>query len=169
MTTPAAPETLVSTLARKFRLEVNAGTRAAPTWTVVRGITKLAPGINTNLEDDTDFDSDGWGSQTKTLMSWSLETTVKRGTGVETGAYDPGQEILRKAAESFGADGVVDVRWYDRDGGPEAYRGDAEVSYAPTGDSPSALAYADINLTGKGARRLIDNPNATATTAPATT
>ena len=157
MTTPAPAETLVSTLARKFRVEVNAGTRAAPEWLQVRGITSLAPSIDTNLEDDTDFDSDGWGSQTKTLMSWSLETTVKRGKGVETGVYDPGQEILRTAAESFGADGVVNVRWYDRDGGPEAYSGDAEVSYTPTGDSPSSLAMADITLTGKGARLLITN------------
>lgn len=160
MTAPAPAETLVSTLARKFRLEVNAGTRAAPEWTLVRGITSFNPSIDTNLEDDTDFDSDGWGSQTKTLLSWSLATTVKRGKGVESGTYDPGQEILRRAAESFGAAGVVNVRWYDRDGGEEAYSGDAEVSYANSGDSPTALAMADITLTGKGARQPITNPAA---------
>lgn len=162
MTTPAptTPETLVSTLARKFRLEVNAGPRAEPDFIQVRGLTKFLPKIDTNLEDDTDFDSEGWSSQTKTMLGWSVETTVKRGRGVESGVYDPGQELLRVAAESFGADGVVHVRWFDRDGGEEAYEGDAEVSYAPTGDSPSALSHADINLTGKGARRVITNPAA---------
>lgn len=160
MTTPAPAETLVSTLARKWRLEVNTGTRGAPVWTLVRGVTAFNPTIDTNLEDDNDFDSDGWGSQTKTLMSWALEVTVKRGKGVDTGAYDPGQEAIRVAAESFGADGVVNVRWFDRDGGPEAYSGDAEVSWSNSGTGTTDLSSADITLTGKGARLAIDNPNA---------
>lgn len=156
MTAPA-PETLVSTLARKYRLDVSTGAGA---WTQVRGLTAFNPTIDSNLEDDTDFDSDGWGSQVKTLMSWALECTVKRGVGVTTGNYDPGQEALRVAAESFGVDGVVRVRWYDREGGPEAYEGDAEVSWGNSGDSPTDFSAADITLTGKGRRLVIDNPNA---------
>ena len=158
MTTPTPAETLVSTLARKFRLDVNTGSRATPEWVQVRGITAFTPALDTNLEDDSDYDSDGWGSQTKTLLSWSLTATVKRGKGVESGLYDEGQEALRIASESFGADGVVDVRWYDREGGDEAYRGDAEVSWAPSGGGVTALDMAEVTLTGKGARNVIVNP-----------
>jgi hypothetical protein len=159
VTTPA-PETLVSTLARKFRLDVNTGTRAVPAWTQVRGITAFTPTLDTNLENDSDYDSGGWGSQTKTLLSWSLTATVKRGRGVDSGVYDPGQEALRAASESFGADGVAQVRWYDREGGDEAYTGDAEVSWAPSGGGVTALDMAEVTLTGKGARVQIANPTA---------
>jgi len=160
VTAPATPETLVSTLARKFRLDVNTGPRATPVWVQVRGITNLTAGLDTSLEDDSDYDSDGWASQTKTQLAWTITATVKRGKGVETGAYDPGQEALRLAAEEFGADGVVDVRWYDREGGEEAYRGDAEVSWAPAGGSTTDLDTAEVTLTGKGRRNVIDNPEA---------
>jgi hypothetical protein len=158
MTTP-----LVSTLARKYRLDVSTGTDAtsgAPIWTQVRGVSEFTPTVDTTLEDDSDYDSDGWASQTKTQLAWMLEMTVKRKVTLDTAAYDPGQEALRVAAESFGADGVVHVRWYDRDGGPESYEGYAEVSWNPSGGSPTALSEVGVTLTGKGARESVANPNA---------
>lgn len=155
MTTPTP---LVSTLARKYRLDVDTGAVGTPAWEQVRGMSEFTPSIDTNLERDSDFDSDGWASQTKTQLAWMLEATLMRKVALAGGAYDPGQEALRLAAESFGADGVVSVRWYDRDGGLEAYEGKAEVSWTPDGGSTTALSSVKVKLTGKGARLTIPNP-----------
>jgi hypothetical protein len=151
-------EPLVSTLARKFAIDVNTGSLATPVWTRVKGVTGLSPTVDSNLEDDSDYDSDGWGSSTKTGMTWSLEISVARKVGIESGAYDPAQEFLRVAAERFGPAGSVQVRWYDRNGGPESYRGVATVAYSAEGGAYTALATATITLTGQGARLPITNP-----------
>jgi hypothetical protein len=155
-------EPLVATLARKFAVDVNTGSLNSPIWTRVKGVSGLNPTVDSNLEDDSDYDSDGWGSSTKTGMTWSLEITAMRKVGIESRAYDPAQEALRLAAERFGAAGSVQVRWYDRDGGPEAYRGVATVAYSTEGGAYTALASATITLTGQGARIPITNPVAAA-------
>lgn len=129
-------------------------------WVQVRALTEFSPSVDTNLEDDSDYDSDGWASQTKTQLAWKIEAKVARKVGVESGDPDPGQEVLRLAADEFGSDGIVHVRWYDRDGGPEAYDGYAEVSWSPEGGGTTALATVSVTLTGKGKRNVITNPAA---------
>lgn len=161
MTSYASPtEDLVSTLARKWLLEVNASTTATPDWVQVRGISDFSTSVDSNTEDDSDYDSDGWASTTKTQMSWSLDVTVMRKIGFTSKAYDEGQEILRAAADNFGVDGSVQVRWYDREGGPEAYTGTGSVSYAPQGGKTTDLDSAKITIDGQGARKAVANPNA---------
>jgi len=154
----ASDEQLVSTLARKFRLEVNTGTVSAPVWTLVRGITEFTPSSDPTMEDDGDYDSDGWGSSTKTAQTWSLAVTLGRKVGVESGNYDPGQEYLRVRDGQFGSASVVQVRWYDRNGGPEAYMGYASVQWADGGGPNTALATATVTLSGQGKRYDIVNP-----------
>lgn len=153
-------ETLVSTLARKFKVEVDRATGSAgePDWVPVRAITELNPGIDSNMEDDSDYDSDGWGSQTKTAQSWSLELTLARKRGIVSKQYDEGQEILRKAADRFGDESVVHVRYYDRDGGPEAYEGYVSVEWSPEGGPYTALDSASVTCHGQGKRLEITNP-----------
>lgn len=157
MTEPT-PETLVSTLARKFRIDVDTSATSTPAWTQVRAISSLSPGIDSNMEDDSDYDSDGWGSNVKTAMTWSLEMTLLRKVGVTSRAYDPGQEALRLAADEFGADSVVHVRWYDREGGDESYEGYASVEWSPEGGAYTALDAASVTLHGQGARLTVENP-----------
>lgn len=150
-----------STLARKFKLDVNTGTAAVPIWTPVKGIREFAPKLNANLEDDSDYDAEGWGSQTKTQLDWALEVKVARKVSPSSATtYDPGQEALRTKAELFGASGVAHVRWYDREGGAEAYEGFAEVQWVADGGDTKALELVTVTLTGKGARTVITNPDA---------
>jgi hypothetical protein len=52
----------------------------------------------------------------------------------------------------------VRVRWYDRDGLPEAYEGIAIVTWAPSGGEYTALDQVEVTLTGNGPLTLIDNP-----------
>lgn len=158
MSTPAPEETLVSTLARKFASEINVGTAAAPEWIRIRAISEFNPTIESNMEDSSDYDGEGWGSQTKTGMTWALEMTLLRKMGRESRDYDPGQEALREAADQLGLDSVVHVRWYDREGGTEAYEGFASVEWSPEGGPYTALDSASVTLHGDGARRKITNP-----------
>ncbi|MFB4320672.1 phage tail tube protein [Actinomadura sp. 21ATH] len=158
--TYAAPteEQLTSTLARRWILEVNTGTVSSPVWTRVRAIGELKPTQENNMEDDSDYDSDGWASNTKTQMSWEIETKILRKKGVESGNHDPGQEALRAKADQFGAAGTAHVRWYDREGGPEAYQGFGSVSWEPEGGDAKDLEAVTVKITGNGKRTVITNP-----------
>jgi len=153
---------LVSTNVRKYKLEVDtAADPTVPTWTQVRAVAEFKPDMPPNLEDDSDFDSAGWQSQTKTALAWTLEVKViRKVTPDATKAYDPGQEKLRACALAFGASGVAHVRWYDRDGGPEAFEGTAEVTWKPDGGPMTATDSVTVTLTGKGVLNPITNPAA---------
>lgn len=131
---------------------------AGASWVQVRAINELTPGIDANLEDDADYDNDGWTSQTKTAQGWTLGMTLLRKVGFNSRAYDAGQERIRQAADAFGPDATVHVRWYDRDGGTEAYEGFGTVSWEPQGGGVTALDSANVTVTGQGARLSIDNP-----------
>lgn len=146
-------------LARKWKLEINTGSVATPTWTQVKGINEFTPQVGeANLEEDNDYDSDGWGSSTKTMLNWSAEAKLLRKADPGTNALDTGQEKLRTQSRLFGSDGVAHVRFYDRNGGVEAYEGFAEVSWGAEGGSPSDLETVTVTLTGKGALEEIANP-----------
>lgn len=155
---PTGTEQLVSTLARKWVLEVNTGTDVSPTWTRVRAIGELKPTLESNLEDDSDYDSGGFASNVKTQMSWEIEVKLLRKVGVTSLNYDPGQEALRSKADQFGAAGTAHVRWYDRDGGPEAYVGYGSVSWEPEGGDSKDLDAVTVKITGNGKRTAIANP-----------
>lgn len=151
----------VSALARKWAIDIDTSATLTPTWTRLMGVTEFKPTADPNLEDDSTYDSEGWGSSTKTALTWKNEIkVVRRHDPTDETDYDPAQEALREMAELFGADGVAHIRWYDREGGPEAYTGYAEVSWVPDGGPHTALETVVITLDGKGKRTAISNPNA---------
>lgn len=153
-----------STLNRKWALDVNTGTEAAPVWTAVRGRADFSPTLDPTLQDDSDFDGEGWKSQTVTAQAWSLAFKLARKVDdTNATAYDAGQEALRLAAAEMGTGNDVHVRWYETtDGGPrtEAYDGHAAVSWSPDGGGMDALAMVSVTLAGKGKRNAITNPAA---------
>jgi len=157
-----------TTTNRKWFLDVDAASDAAtPDWTGVHGITAFTPGVEGSLQDDSDFDGGGWGSQTNTRNAWANELTVKRGTvkGSTPKVYDPGQEILRLAGARTGEENSVHVRWYEMErNGPrvEAYEGWAAVTWTDDGGDSAALSTATITLTGQGERIEIAHPDTTA-------
>lgn len=160
-----------STLARKWVLEINTNTVASPVWTLVKGLAEytFTPG-DPNLEDDNVYEDLGYTGQTKTALSWKGEGKVMRRTlPSDVTTYDVGQEKLRVLSNLLGPAGVAYIRTYDRDGGPEAYTGFAEVSWQPEGGTPTDLEGVSFTLTGKGAPILITNPNAPALLVPTVT
>lgn len=152
---------LTSELARRWRLDVDtADSQDTPTWVQVRGMAEFTPKVDAQLEDDNDYDSNGWGSQTKTMLSWSNELTLIRKTNPATSAFDPGQEKIRLAHDQFGETGQVHCRWYDRNGLDEAYEGWAQVQWEPEGGEPGDLDQVKVTLVGNGIRTAITNPAA---------
>jgi hypothetical protein len=76
--------------------------------------------------------------------------------------FDSGQEIVRAAQLEFGDDARVYVRWYDRNGAPEAFSGLAVVGWSQSKTAVADLDEVTITLTGDGALSEIDNPYAAA-------
>jgi len=132
-----------------------------PVWKRLRGMTNLVPTVDATLQDDSDYDSDGWASSAKTMQAWSLEATCGRKKGRITGAYPVTQEKIRMASTEFGGDGTIHVRWYKRlAGDPEAYEGVAQIGWKAAGGGTADLDTATITLTGVGKRHSITNPAA---------
>lgn len=158
-----------STTNRKWYLDVYPeGTTAATLDTAtpigVFGITEFKDAISPSLQDDGDFDSDGWKSQTNSANAWGIEFKVARKTKAsDPTKYDEGQEIIRKTSRKTGVGNRVYCRWYEMEpGGPrvEAYRGQAVASWSPDGGNMEALSSVSVTLTGRGAPEEIDHPEA---------
>lgn len=152
-----------STLNRKWYLDINVGTIAAPSWIGVFGVGEFKPNVEATMQDDSDFDSEGYKSSTATALAWSLEFKVSRKVRAASAtAYDPGQEALRLASDELGDGNRVHVRWYEMTpGGPraEAYEGFAAVSWTPDGGGMDALATVSVVLTGQGKRTPVTHPD----------
>lgn len=154
-----------TTTNRKWYLDVDASATDTPSWIGVFGITEFTPNVEGSLQDDSDFDGEGWGSQTNTLNNWSNEGKFKRGVKkpvTDPPVYDPGQEILRLAAAQTGVGNTVHCRWYEMEpNGPrvEAYEGYAAVTYSEDGGGVDALSIASFTLTGQGKRLTIAHPD----------
>jgi len=162
VTLPTRTPLGASTLARKWLLDVNTGTVASPVWTPVGGILDFTPSLDPTLQDDSDFDSAGYKSQTVTALAWGASFTVRR--AAQAGAptqYDAGQEFLRTVSLTMGIQNSAQVRFYEvTTSGPttEAYQGFAAVSWSPKGGAMDALDEVGVTLTGQGQRSSITNP-----------
>ena len=148
----------------KWYLDVNTGTEASPVWVGVFGIQEFKPTVEPTTQDDSDFDSEGWGSDATTQLKWKIEGKAKRAAkaGSTPAVYDPGQEVLRLAAAAIGAGNVVSCRWYEMEPeGPrvEAYQGKAAVGWVDDGGNNAALSTATFTLLGRGKRETITHPD----------
>ncbi len=145
-------------LARRWRLEINAGTDVAPDWQQVIAVSEFTPKMPPNFEEDSTYDSGGWKGNTKTGQEWSVETTISRKIDDQAKVYHPTHEQLRLAAFASGSASKVGVRWMDRNGLPEAYSGKALVTWEPQGGAYTDLDTVKVTLTGDGALTPITNP-----------
>lgn len=146
---------MTTALARRFKVDVSAN---GTDWVPFKGINDFSPPITPNLQPADDFDSDGWNSFEKTMQSWIV--TIKALRKTVAGVFDAGQELVRAAQLGFGDDARVYVRWYDRNGAPEAYSGLAIVGWVPSKTGVPDLDEVTVTLTGDGALTAIANPYA---------
>lgn len=144
-------------------------TISAGLWVKVRGIKNLVAAVATTMQDDSDYDSNGWGSQTATKLAWTLTLTLARkttltggnwSTGAPKAQYDVGQEALRSIASTLGDSNTIPVRWCEMDSSVrvEAYTGNATVNWTEAGGPMDALDDVNVVLDGQGARTAITHP-----------
>lgn len=155
MSTPTPTETA---LARRWRLEINLGTDEVPDWQLCPGITEFEWTAEPNLEDGTEYDTDGWTQNTKTAQSWEVVATFNRKTTPDQTAYSPVHEAIRAAFFAYGADSNVHLRFMDRNGLPEAYEGKAVPEWEPQGGEYTDLDQVEVTFHGNGPLDEIDNP-----------
>lgn len=152
--------TPVVALTRRWRTDVNIGTDVSPNWQLCPGITEFQLTMPPNIEDSSDYDNDGWAGNTKTGQSWEATMTFNRKINDVTETYNSVHEYLRAAALAFGSASRVPVRFYDRNGLPEAYEGVALVTWEPQGGEYTDLDQVQVTLTGDGKLNTITNPAA---------
>jgi hypothetical protein len=152
---------LESMLASAWALDVNTGTEGAPNWIPVKGLTTLKENIESSMEDDSDFDSDGWGSTQVTQRAWKLDCEAKRKktSGSPTFIPDPGQQFVLDAGNLVGVGSNIPVRYYRRDGDAQAWSGTVSVEYKGGGGEVKNLEPFSFTLHGQGERTSITNPS----------
>ncbi|MFJ7208232.1 phage tail tube protein [Streptomyces sp. NPDC098789] len=161
MSTPTPPAETVTALARRYRLELDMGTVPnTPVWTLVPGVTEFTPKVEPTQQEVTTYDAEGWSEQAVTMLAWSIETTLAHRHHPTTGAFNAAQEALRRASRSFGERSYVRVRYYDRNGAPDAQQGTALVTWEPSGGGPEDVDTVKVTLTGSGPLVEIVNPAA---------
>jgi hypothetical protein len=154
-----------STVNRKWYVDVDtAFSSASPTWVGVFGIVNFQQKLNPTLQDDSDFDSGGFMSKTKTAEEWGVSLKIARKvTQADATVYDPGQEYLRaRAIGQMGPSNAAHIRFYEMTpSGPraEAYDGFAAVTWSPDGGKMSDLDIISVTLDGQGRLNAITHPN----------
>lgn len=154
MSTP----TPTTTLARRWRLEVNMGSTLTPDYQLWPAVTNFQWTADPSIQDSSTYDAGGWADNTKTGQAWKVEATFNRKATIDATSFSVVHEKVRAAAFAFGSASELDVRWMDRDGLPEAYQGTSLVTWAPAGGDRTALDAIKVTLTGKGVLNQIVNP-----------
>lgn len=116
-----------TTLARKFRVDVTTDLTLASGWLQLNGISDFQPNVTPALQDTSAYDTTGWNTKEPTMQDWNAVATFFR--RIVGGTYDPGQELVRGTVGQFGTAARCGVRWYDKNGGPEAYSGVAIATW----------------------------------------
>lgn len=137
---------MATTLARKFRLDVTTDLTLAGGFTQVNGLESFDPEINPTVVDTTAYDTSGFTTSEVTLYDWMVTATFFR--RIVSTVYDPGQEILRACQGLFGTSARVGARWYDKNGGTEAYSGVALVTWKRTATTAKDAEQIIATLTG---------------------
>jgi hypothetical protein len=133
-------------LARKFALEVTSDLTLQTGFVRVKGCNDISHNINPNLEDASDYETNGWASSEVTMQDWALDATFFRRK--TAGVLDAGQEMLRARVGQFGDQARVGMRLFDKTGGPEAYSGVALVTWKRSNTGVKNLEQATVTLTG---------------------
>lgn len=138
-----------------MKWDENGGENQTPEWKTVFAVNSFVPNNTYTEQPDDDFDSDGWDSSVVTGQGWNVAAGVRRKKFA--GAFDAGQEFLRRAA--FKAK-KVHVRWFDRKHGPEAFEGYGSVKWEPQGGGRTDLQTVNVTITGDGELiELLANPH----------
>jgi hypothetical protein len=148
-------------LARRFRLDINIGTEAAPNWQELKGLNEFngAP-VTAITQADMHYDSDGWKGYVKTAQEYLIEGNVSVKRDRTTKLLNEVHQFLKDASEAFDGDEIVQFRFYDRggqgwgivgwtpDGGDAEQKGTVAFTLTPDADRPQIETIANpLNAT----------------------
>lgn len=147
-----------SAFARRFKVDVSVDNI---TWVNLKGINDLTPSENATLQPADTYDTNGFNSFEKTMTGGKLVAKVLRPTtaGIPS---DPGQDLVDNTRFQFGTAARVYVRWYDRNGGTEAFTMYALVDWNQSKSGVADLDEVTITFTADGVVSAITNPYAAA-------
>lgn len=155
MSTPTETETA---LARRFILEINMDDDDTPDWGAVYGMTAFMYKITPNIEDDADYDGEGWGDANKTGQDWEVTASFKRKQDPDNTSFSPVHERIRQHSVGYGDANKTRLRFYDRNGLPEAYQGKAVPTWEPQNDEARDQDIVEVTWAGSGPLTAITNP-----------
>lgn len=145
----------INLLARNYRLEVSSDDT---NWLRFFGLNDLDPNFDPNMVDSTDYESDGWQSYEITMQAWKV--TAKANRKATASVEDPAFALVRACQGKFGDSARLYVRWYRKDGLPEAWKGRAIVQATKSKTGVPDLDEWTVTFTGDGAPTAIANPYA---------
>lgn len=126
------------------------------TWVRLLGTTDVNDTDTPTYVDVTDYDNNGYASTEITLHTWAM--TVKFNRKSNAGVFDPVQETIRAARFQFGTQARVYVRWYDRNGKPDARSGLAIVEWNASKTGVADVEEITVTFKGDGIINSITNP-----------
>jgi len=130
------------------------------TFLNLKGRVDNAPQITPNKVDSTDVDTNGFTSAEITLQSGVL--TVKYNALINSGVPNPAQELVRGCVAKFGDAARLYVRWYDTDGGLDAWAARSIVELQRSSTNVPDLMAMQVTFTLDGTITPITNPFAAA-------
>ena len=143
-------------LARRFRQDVSVD---GTSWVKLGALTDFAPTETpTNQPADT-YDTEGFNAFEKTMTGWQVVSQFLMPTTANVPS-DAGQQLLSNTRFQFGASARAYTRWYDRNGGTDAWSGLALVAWNQTTTATPDIAQVTATLQGDGVLAQISNPYA---------
>jgi hypothetical protein len=141
--------TLVKVAARDWKVEINTGTEATPTWVEVLGLNTLGFGSGKEDRDTTDFKSVGWAehlvaqrSRTLTLEGYHLEDPAD-------GTRDPGQDAVDAAGKAVGVASLSQYRLTSPGGNIETFHASSNPAERGGGNNDNTSWGAELTVSGK--------------------
>jgi len=175
MPTPTFPTLGASTVVRKWCIEVNTGSTGSPIWKMLGAVNANKFNPDTAVfQDDSDMQSGGAGSQTKTAGDSAITLTVLRKVKSDGVSYDDAQEFVKsKAINKYGPDNSVQLRIFEFNpaGGPrvDAYTGFFGAGWDYQGGDNKALDAVQLSFMGQGACAAITHPYPSTAVVPTVT
>ncbi|MFE7746871.1 phage tail tube protein [Nocardia sp. NPDC057455] len=160
---PPNSASLFTFRAAEWAVQVNTGTVASPNYEWLRGLSKFEPVNDATMQDDTDIDSGGYGSELVTAQKLNVnaEGLVKGERSASTVVPDPGVAFLRAKGKNLGYDNIVQLRYWRTDDLPEAYEHFFAVKWSDVGGGNADLQKFTATLSGRGEPTAIAKPQAT--------
>ncbi|MEJ6549835.1 hypothetical protein PQI66_09795 [Corynebacterium sp. USCH3] len=147
---------LQSTLARDWAVQVDLAFGTSDSedanWAFVRGLSQFAPSFTPGMQDDSDIDSEGYGSQIATTIAAKFEGQGRRKGKTAEGNFkqDPGQAYVRRVGRKMGLGNVLRARCWRTDGVDEGYEGLFSVEYTETAGANDALDEFSFSMQSRG-------------------